>query len=80
MGVTASPGMLYSVKEIRYPSTAGAFVSVGRISRLPGFESRTSTPVMSLYTDYAKVDGDNIKMDVKEIVTMWTRFNGYKVT
>jgi hypothetical protein len=45
----------------------GAFVRVGRISRSPGSEPRTSTPVASLCTDYARVDGDNIKMALKEI-------------
>ena len=46
----------------------GAFVRVGRISRSPGSEHRTSTPVASRYTDYARVDGGNIKMDLKETV------------
>ena len=46
----------------------GAFVRVGRISYTPGSEPRTSTPVASRYTDYARVDGDNIKMGLKETV------------
>ena len=49
-------------------STMGAFVRAGRISRSPGTEPRTSTPVASRYTDYARANGDNIKMDLKEIV------------
>jgi hypothetical protein len=46
----------------------GAFVRVGRISRTPGSELRTSTSAASRYNDYARVDGDNIKMDLKEMV------------
>jgi len=46
----------------------GAFVRIGRISRTSGSEPRTSTPVASRYTDYARIDENNIKMDLKEIV------------
>jgi hypothetical protein len=46
----------------------GAFVRIGRISRPPGSKPTTSKPVVSHYTDYARVDKDDIKIDLKETV------------